>query len=450
MTDNRSFFLDEANLARNVVEKTTAQFFSTLDYDQYAPPLFLVETKMIVEALGVRDYVFRLLPFICGLLSLYLFWQLLKRWGLSLVGQIYGLGLLSFSELAIRYSTEFKQYSSDTLIAVALLWWTLDEANEDFDKYRIVFWILAGVIGMWYSMPAVFMLSGVASYFLCCNWKEKRMWPLLIVGLCWAGSFLAYYILILNADIGNETLQDFHDRYFIKFLPLSFDNYHQNFELVVSIFRSALDKSTVSIVFGLLMFCLGVRFLFINMLSRFYLLLIPIVALLVVSSLQFYSLIPRMTLFILPSIILVVIVGLDRLWGSTSVRGRLVLGLLVCFSLVNKKGLNFFMESLDFGDTKTVLRFLEKNKHPEETVYVHHSLLPSYFFYTELSDSKYVVPHSIHGHWNKSKLYTGHDYILWGHAPSEIVDPLATDHPDLDCQLVISESRLSLYRCGQE
>ncbi|MEL6987995.1 MAG: hypothetical protein AAGK97_09200, partial [Bacteroidota bacterium] len=50
---NRSLMIDEANLARNIVEKSGLEFFKVLDYQQYAPPLFLQIQKYFITLFGV-------------------------------------------------------------------------------------------------------------------------------------------------------------------------------------------------------------------------------------------------------------------------------------------------------------------------------------------------------------------------------------------------------------
>lgn len=47
---NRSLIIDEANLARNVVEGNWLQFLQPLKYEQYAPPIFLCLSKMAIFA----------------------------------------------------------------------------------------------------------------------------------------------------------------------------------------------------------------------------------------------------------------------------------------------------------------------------------------------------------------------------------------------------------------
>jgi len=42
---NRSLFLDEANLSRNIVEKPYWELFGQLDYEQFAPPFYSCAVK---------------------------------------------------------------------------------------------------------------------------------------------------------------------------------------------------------------------------------------------------------------------------------------------------------------------------------------------------------------------------------------------------------------------
>ncbi len=46
---NRSFFLDEANLARNIAERSLGDLTQPLHYEQFAPLVFLWETGSLSE-----------------------------------------------------------------------------------------------------------------------------------------------------------------------------------------------------------------------------------------------------------------------------------------------------------------------------------------------------------------------------------------------------------------
>jgi len=52
---NRSFIIDEANLARNIVEKSYSDFIKPLDYEQYAPPVLSCALKLAIKLGGVNE-----------------------------------------------------------------------------------------------------------------------------------------------------------------------------------------------------------------------------------------------------------------------------------------------------------------------------------------------------------------------------------------------------------
>ena len=70
---DRSLWLDEAKLALNVLERSPAQLFAPLDYDQAAPVGFLLLEKRAVMAFGEGERALRLVPLIAGLGALWLF-----------------------------------------------------------------------------------------------------------------------------------------------------------------------------------------------------------------------------------------------------------------------------------------------------------------------------------------------------------------------------------------
>ena len=62
----RSVYLDEVNLLRNFLERDYAGLFRPLGYEQYAPPLFSVLMKAVVQALGTGERAIRLVPVLAG------------------------------------------------------------------------------------------------------------------------------------------------------------------------------------------------------------------------------------------------------------------------------------------------------------------------------------------------------------------------------------------------
>ena len=76
---NRSIWADEAVLALNIVNRSYLELMQPLDYDQGAPIGFLFLEKLAIQILGNNEYALRLFPFICGIGSLFLFYELGKK-----------------------------------------------------------------------------------------------------------------------------------------------------------------------------------------------------------------------------------------------------------------------------------------------------------------------------------------------------------------------------------
>ena len=63
---NNSLWLDEAALARNVIDRAPLELLGPLDYAQVAPPGFLLTEKFVVLLLGHSEWALRLFPLTCG------------------------------------------------------------------------------------------------------------------------------------------------------------------------------------------------------------------------------------------------------------------------------------------------------------------------------------------------------------------------------------------------
>src|SRR5688572_28999727 len=75
----RSLWLDEAMLALNIVNRNLGDLFKPLDYDQGASIGFMLVEKTFGLIFGRNEFSLRLFPFLVGLVSLWLFYLLLKK-----------------------------------------------------------------------------------------------------------------------------------------------------------------------------------------------------------------------------------------------------------------------------------------------------------------------------------------------------------------------------------
>src|ERR1044071_3254620 len=115
----RSLWADEAMLALNIVNRDFAGMFQPLDYDQGSPIGFLLVEKIFNTILGKNEFALRLFPLIVGLLSLWLFYLLLKQITGGF-GLLTALALFTFNPRLIYYSSEVKQYIVDVAFMIFL------------------------------------------------------------------------------------------------------------------------------------------------------------------------------------------------------------------------------------------------------------------------------------------------------------------------------------------
>jgi len=142
---NRSLWADEAVLALNIVNRSYLELLQPLDYDQGAQIGFLMVEKFAVQILGNNEYALRLFPFICGVGSLFLFYELGKKWLLK-SGVTISLLLFACLKYLVYYSAEVKQYSSDVTITILL--YLLPLAKQKLNRGQMIKYCLVGAIAI--------------------------------------------------------------------------------------------------------------------------------------------------------------------------------------------------------------------------------------------------------------------------------------------------------------
>ena len=127
--------MDEASLWGNLAGKPIFDFSEPLSGNQLAPLGFLIAQRAVMSILGVSIYASRLLPLVCGLLSLFLFARLARRI-LARRPALIALVLFSFSDDLIYYSSELKPYSLDLAIGLAVSLIAFDALGKPISMRR--------------------------------------------------------------------------------------------------------------------------------------------------------------------------------------------------------------------------------------------------------------------------------------------------------------------------
>lgn len=302
----RGLFLDEANLALNLSEKSFAELFKNLDYQQYAPPLFLVLAKTLAVCFDYSEITLRILPFSGGLLTI---------WGLWLSGRqlqlqywvLLPIALLFTNPLVLHYVTEFKQYATDMGLAALFIY---GFCRSPLPRW---WWAPLGAVYCWLSMPAIFVLTAIGCYtFFAQVNRGRNQFKWLLIGAVWAFSFLAYYILILRVDASKSGLVGYHSPYFLPLRWWEAAEFLRGLALISAIFKQVAGYTILAILMGIGFTALGVVSFVQAKDRRWMLLLLPLVFALLASGLRLYSLIPRMMLFTLPGLLL--LIGKGSYW----------------------------------------------------------------------------------------------------------------------------------------
>ena len=201
---NRSLWLDEAALARNILDRSAWRLVSTpLDYVQTAPPGFLLAEKVVTTLAGGSEYALRFIPLVLGLISLPLFFAVARRL-LPPAAALLALAMFAFSGRLIYYTSELKQYGPDVAVALLVLWLALLVRERGFSPRLTVGLALAGAIAPWFSQPALFVLAGAGLVLLVGAMRDRARGALRhVVVLCvvWGVSSLAA-LLVARRSLG--------------------------------------------------------------------------------------------------------------------------------------------------------------------------------------------------------------------------------------------------------
>src|SRR5690348_8234454 len=105
---NRSLWGDEAAVALNIINKSHADLLRPMDYNQVAPILFLQIEKLFSELIPNSEYGLRLYPLLCFLLSLFLFFKILREVFHHYYTILLAISIFVFNATLIYYSSEVK------------------------------------------------------------------------------------------------------------------------------------------------------------------------------------------------------------------------------------------------------------------------------------------------------------------------------------------------------
>ena len=367
---NRSLFYDEANLALNFCEKDYAALFRPLDRGQYAPPLFSLVQKLFTAMFGHTERALRLFPVLCSLLSLGLFYRMARRYIPSPWVLLPTLWVFCFSEILLRYATESKQYGCDLAVALGLIALALRWPARPF---RPLWPAVAGAVALWCSMPAVFVLPGIGLYWAYPAWQQKD-WPrlravALAAGL-WLLSFALYYALLLRPSLAADNLVASHSPWFLPALPLHAAQWVQWRDLLLSFPYYTAGYTVLALALGAAGILTGMYRAAAGRDGLGWLLVLPLLACLLASVLQQYSLIPRLLVWAFPLAMLLQGLGWHWWWQAAPRYLRPALLALWLAAVALQTAWQYFARPYTIEEVRPVLDELRADFRKTDLLYV--------------------------------------------------------------------------------
>jgi hypothetical protein len=403
----RSLWLDEAWVANSVTAPSLKAMFYYDAWLQSSPPLFLLLVRSVVSHLGPSNTVFRLIPFLMGIVAVVSMLVLVAR-TLSRQNALLAWTLLVLSPVAVDYSKELKQYSSELAVSATVLL-LCSMYIEKATARR--FWLLLGtvVIGLLVGYAAAFLLPGLILLICMAPARScgklsanadtsKRLIRSLLV-LVAAGAVLmgeyfllirpnsptalrAYELATRNAKVGSAQMLAFDSYRLITELPLNHLLRGQG--LLLSLVGIVL---TLGISLAWLRFKAGRRQWF--LLQSFCLL--PCLLLIASERFSWYPFSVRTAAFTAPFIIFLVVSSVQLIYFFLSHRRRdwtkpildivFLLAVAITINASRRSGLNIPREDMDGA-----VSLIRANIRPGDFLWVHASCREAFKLYAKIDE----------------------------------------------------------------
>lgn len=333
---NRPMWLDESSLRGNVVGVAVLDFSGPLWQDQLAPLGFLVVERALA-AINSRNYVLRAPSLAAGLVSLVLFRHLSAR-VLPRRSALVALALFASWDDLIYYASEFKPYSIDLAIGLAVTLLAVDAVGRTPSRRDVARMAVLLAAAPWFSFGSAFLIAGCGLVLLVDALIDGRLraatlW--LTMGLGWLAMFFAAYRA--SCALLDPATTMYHFWYF-AFLPLGFpstvEGLSRTADLLLEVFVNPMNLlapggSRLGVVLPLILLIAGGLSLARRSPRSFLLLAVPVAMAMAASVARYYPFHGRLLLELVPAPFLLIAEGTESVARRFPGRGGLAFRMLL-------------------------------------------------------------------------------------------------------------------------
>jgi hypothetical protein len=354
----RSLWMDEAWVANSVLAPSLSGMFYYPDWLQTTPPLFLLLTRGVIQALGPSNVAFRLLPLAFALVGVASMMAVARRL-VSPPFAVAACAFLAFNPTAIEYSRTCKQYSAEMAASAAIVLCTSIYLRNPL-RHRF-FWLLgAFVVVLPLAWSTAFLLPGIALAVYAHSGIRRAGALVLIAG----GVLAALYFAFIRQNLSPE----------------------------LRTFWIANAESRSPALLAALALCLAaaVRLIWTRAWMQFVALL-PCLLLAAANALGLYPASPRTRLFALPCFLLVAALGAEDLsrWLTRGSRVPVFIGSLawlVAAALASEAAWKQIGEhqNAPVEDFEGAVRYLRQHVASSDLLLVNASVIEGFKLYTAM------------------------------------------------------------------
>lgn len=385
---NQSLWHDEATLAASIYNRHFYEMFQPLLHNQCAPLLFMLSTKFVTLFFGVGEWALRLIPFVGGCISIFVFYKLTENTLINQLTRILALILFILNFQLIKYCGEFKQYSTDVLVYICAILYFVNLSFENINKRKICQYAVMSIVFVLSAFPAIFVLAGkILQLVMTLNKKTLKNIFLYLLMLGAVSSLYYYLILYQNQSVQSTLHSDYWNSGFISF----------NLGLLRKIIEDNLgyffDFGNDNLLLALLMIILGAILFVKNKNKYIQLCLLSIVFMCLASMGHIYPIYQRTALSLIPILLIFICKPLDfALEKRQKILAIVVLALLMfCFKQYDKKYLTELYQNkyikMEYG--RELMNIMQEKIHSYDYIVVGDASDSEFFYYSFLFKDKW-------------------------------------------------------------